>query len=121
MCQVPTLFTEKGDATKLSHRQIEHEGERYHFCSEACCDIFKDEPEKYVQAWLPVHQIYQGNCEGGDLETVVQNYYHINIGEDNFEYVGSPDHKRWQFIKGMAPQQKGDDQAEKTVQKPNAT
>jgi phenol hydroxylase P3 protein len=25
-------------------------------------DIFDNEPEKYVQSWLPVHQIYQGNC-----------------------------------------------------------
>ena len=29
---------------------------------DGCKDIFDYEPEKYVQAWLPVHQIYQGNC-----------------------------------------------------------
>ena len=109
---MPTLFTEMGEPTKLSHRQMNYEGERYHFCSEACCDIFKHEPEKYVQAWLPVHQIYQGNCEGGDVETVVQKYYHINIGEDNFEYVGSPDHKRWLSIKGKS----SDDKAEGSKQ-----
>jgi len=61
---------------------------------------------------LPVHQIYQGNCEGGDVETVVQKYYHINIGEDNFEYVGSPDHKRWLSIKGKS----SDDKAEGSKQ-----
>jgi len=111
VCQVPNLFTEMGAPTKLSHRQLVHEGERYHFCSEACCDIFKHEPEKYVQAWLPVHQIYQGNCEGADVETVVQKYYHINIGEDNFEYLGSPDHKRWMSIKGEKPADENQDAA----------
>ena len=37
-------------------------------CSDGCKWIFEREPEKYVQAWLPVHQIYQGNCfpEGAD-------------------------------------------------------
>ncbi len=103
VCQVPALFTEPDDPTKLSHRSLEHEGERYHFCSDGCCDIFKYEPEKYIQAWLPVHQIYQGNCEGADVETVVTKYYHIDAGRDNFEYLGSPDHKRWQAIKGQKP------------------
>ncbi|KAA0696202.1 YHS domain-containing protein [Halopseudomonas laoshanensis] len=103
VCQVPALFTEPDDPTKLSHRSLEHEGERYHFCSDGCCDIFKYEPDKYIQAWLPVHQIYQGNCEGADVETVVTKYYHIDAGRDNFEYLGSPDHKRWQAIKGQKP------------------
>ena len=40
-------------------------GERFNFCSDGCKWIFDREPEKYVQAWLPVHQIYQGNCGGG--------------------------------------------------------
>ena len=40
---------------------------KYHFCSTTAEDL-RDEPEKYVQAWLPVHQIYQGSCfpEGTD-------------------------------------------------------
>ncbi|HCS41648.1 MAG TPA: phenol 2-monooxygenase, partial [Pseudomonas sp.] len=41
VCQVPPLFTEPDDPTMLSHRQIVHEGERYHFCSEGCLDIFQ--------------------------------------------------------------------------------
>ena len=56
-----------------------------------------------MQAWLPVHQIYQGNCGGAELPKVLSDYYHINIGEDNFEYVGSPDQKRWFEIKGIKP------------------
>jgi phenol hydroxylase P3 protein len=65
----PGFFTEANDPTRISLRTCEHEGEHYHFCSDGCRDIFLDEPEKYVQAWLPVHQIYQGNC-GGDCSEV---------------------------------------------------
>jgi phenol hydroxylase P3 protein len=103
VCQIPAIFTEPGDPTRLSHRSHVHEGERYHFCSDGCCDIFKNEPEKYVQAWMPTHQIYQGNCGGADIESVVRDYYNINIGEDNFEYLGSRDHRRWQEWKGEKP------------------
>ena len=46
-----------------------------------------------------------------DIETVVQKYYHINIGEDNFEYLGSPDHKRWMSIKGEKPADENQDAA----------
>ena len=45
-------------------RQSVYEGERYDFCSDGCQWIFDREPEKYCQSWLPVHQIYQGNCGG---------------------------------------------------------
>ncbi|KPM63249.1 phenol 2-monooxygenase [Pseudomonas putida] len=103
VCQLPAIFTEPDDPTKLSLRSLVHEGERYHFCSDGCCDIFKNEPVKYIQAWLPVHQIYQGNCEGGDVETVVQKYYHIKSGVDNLEYLGSPEHQRWLALKGQTP------------------
>ncbi|WP_272991101.1 YHS domain-containing protein, partial [Spongiibacter tropicus] len=103
VCQIPVIFTEKDDPTAFSHRQWQYEGERYHFCSEGCCDIFKNEPEKYVQAWLPVHQIYQGNCGGADVGTVVSEYYHIKPGTDNLEYVDSPDHRRWLEIQGKSP------------------
>ncbi|MCY1177680.1 YHS domain protein [compost metagenome] len=96
VCQIPLGFTEPDADTTLSHRSVEHEGERFHFCSDGCCDIFKFEPQKYVQAWLPVHQILQGNCGAGDVEGVVRDYYNINSGEDNFEYLGSAEHRRWQ-------------------------
>jgi phenol hydroxylase P3 protein len=103
VCQVPTLFSEPDDATKLSLRSIVHEGERYHFCSDGCCEIFEFEPEKYIQAWLPVHQIYQGNCEGTNVADVLSNYCHFNMGEDNLDYLDSQDYRRWQAIKGQVP------------------
>ncbi|HAB79687.1 MAG TPA: phenol 2-monooxygenase, partial [Glaciecola sp.] len=99
------------DPTSFSHCDTVHEGERYHFCSEACAEIFEDEPAKYVQALLPVHQIYQGKSGGPELPQVLTDYYHINIGEDNFDYVGSPDEKRWNEIKGIKPLNKDTDAA----------
>ncbi len=48
----------------LRYRESVYKGERYHTCSDGCHDIFEREPEKYVQAWLPVNQILQGNCGG---------------------------------------------------------
>lgn len=101
VCQIPAIFTEKGSPLELSLRQIKYRGERYHFCSDGCNEIFDYEPEKYIQAWLPVHQIYQGNCDGADLPEVLSNYYNFNLGEDNLEYLNSPDHRKWMEIKGQ--------------------
>ncbi|HIF51378.1 MAG TPA: YHS domain-containing protein [Thiotrichaceae bacterium] len=99
-CQIPMFFTEvMSDPMKISRRVSMYKGDRYHTCSDGCKDIFENEPEKFIQAWLPVHQIFQGNCGGADLSDVLK-YYHLNEGEDNMEYVGSPDHKRWQEWKG---------------------
>jgi len=68
VCQCRLCSPNLMNPTKLSIRSLEHEGERYHFCSEWLCRHFKYEPDKYIQACLPVHQIYQGNCEGADVE-----------------------------------------------------
>ena len=68
-------------------------GETFHTCSDDCQWIFEREPEKYVQAWLPVHQIYQGNC-GGPAVPDVLAWYGIQDG-DNGEYRGSPDQLSW--------------------------
>lgn len=86
ICQIPMIFTEPGDPTKLCYRESEHRGDRFHFCSEHCKAIFDHEPEKYVQAWLPVHQIYQGN------------YYHQRFLElaarhRSFTYVPALSHE----------------------------
>ena len=101
-CQIPMGYTEPNDMTKIAFRSSEHNGDTYHFCSDGCKDIFDHEPEKYVQSWLPVHQIYQGNCGGAEVEDVLK-WYHLNLGHDNMDYEGSPDQetwKAWQEAKG---------------------
>jgi len=93
-CQIPMFFTEPGDPTTICFRETEYKGDKYHFCSDGCKDIFAYEPEKYIQAWLPVHQIYQGNCGGAELGDVLK-WYHVENGEDNGEYFSSKDHDMW--------------------------
>jgi phenol hydroxylase P3 protein len=108
-CQIPMCFTEPGDATKIAYRETEHLGDKYHFCSDHCKDIFAHEPEKYVQSWLPVHQIYQGNCfkpgtdpsqAGFDPLAAVMDYYEVKVGEDNFDFEGSQDQKNFNEWRG---------------------
>jgi len=103
VCQVPAFFTEVSEPTRVSVRHCDHEGDRYHFCSDGCRDIFLDEPEKYVQAWLPVHQIFQGNCGGATLPEVLE-WYHLNTGADNLDYHGSPDEAVWDAWKASRAQ-----------------
>ena len=99
VCQVPMVFTEvQTDPMQISYRVTEHGGDKYHFCSDGCKDIFEFEPEKYVQAWLPVHQIYQGNCGGETLPEVLE-WYKFKP-EDSGDYIGSQDYLRWQEWKG---------------------
>ena len=110
-CQIPMAFTEPGDPTKICYRERSYKGNKYHFCSDHCRHIFDNEPEKYVQAWLPVHQIYQGNCfpEGADPSApgfdplaAVLEYYRLNVGRDNGEFEGSEDHRNFEAWRGMA-------------------
>ena len=110
-CQIPMLFTEPGDPTQICYRESDYNGDKYHFCSDHCKGIFDHEPEKYVQAWLPVHQIYQGNCfpegtdptvEGFQPLPEVLKYYHINHGRDNLEYEGSEDQRNFEAWRAMA-------------------
>lgn len=93
-CQIPMGYTEPGDPTTIAFRVSEYKGEKYHFCSDGCKDIFDFEPEKYVQSWLPVHQIFQGNCGGAELPDVL-NWYKINLGADNMDQNVSPEQKLW--------------------------
>jgi phenol hydroxylase P3 protein len=95
ICQIPMAFTEMDNPTQICYRDSVYKDDRYHFCSDGCKSIFDNEPEKYVNAWLPVHQILQGNCGGADLEKVLGEYYRINLGVDNMEFHGSPDDLRW--------------------------
>jgi phenol hydroxylase P3 protein len=100
-CQIPMGFVETADPTLIAYRSSEYHGHKYHFCSDGCKDIFDHEPEKYVQAWLPPHQIYQGNCGGATIPDVL-DYYHYNVGRDNGEYYESEDYANWLRWKGRA-------------------
>ena len=109
VCQIPLIFTEPGDPTQICYRESDYKGEKFHTCSDGCKHIFDDEPEKYVQAWLPVHQIYQGNCfpEGTDptapdfnpLAKVLE-WYHFD--KDNMDFEGSRDQANFEQWRGMA-------------------
>jgi len=110
-CQIPLIFTEPGDPTKICYREVDYKAQKYHFCSDHCKKIFEDEPEKYVQAWLPVHQIYQGNCfpegtdptaEGFDPLAAVLKYYNLEHGRDNLDFEISEDRKNFAEWRGQA-------------------
>ena len=110
-CQIPMLFTEPSDPTKICYRESDYKGEKYHFCSDGCKEIFDHEPEKYVQGWLPVHQIHQGNCfdpgvdptaPGFNPLAAVLDHYHLNQGRDNMEFEGSEDQKNFDAWRAMA-------------------
>ena len=79
-------------------------GEKFQFCSTHCHKIFDNEPEKYVQAWLPVHQIFQGTnfpegtdptAEGFDPIRAVGEFYQLNWGVENGPFKGSEDQKNF--------------------------
>ncbi len=99
-CQMPMIFTEQGNPRRTAYHETQHAGETFHFCSAHCEDIFVNEPEKYVQANLPVHQILQGQCfaqdadskaAGFDADAAVLDFCQINAGRDNLEFKGSED------------------------------
>lgn len=93
VCQIPMFFTEPGDPTTICQRTSAWRDERFDFCSDGCKWIFDREPEKYVQAWLPVHQIFQGNCGGPSVPEVL-TWYGMQEG-DSGEYVGSIEQLDW--------------------------
>jgi phenol hydroxylase P3 protein len=101
VCQYPMIFTEPDDPSKLCHRELDYKGEKYHFCSDHCQHIFEYEPEKYVQAWLPMNQLFQGTCGGGGVEEWMK-WVHLVPGQDNMDFEGSQDQKNFALWKGMA-------------------
>ncbi len=100
VCQVPMCFTEisKGKPMDLSYRVSEFNSDKYHTCSDGCKEIFDHEPEKYTHAWIPPHQIFQGNCGGAEISDVLK-YYNFNP-EDGGEYHGSADEQMWKSAHG---------------------
>ena len=104
VCQVPMFFTEPDDPTKICYRRSEYRGDQFHTCSDHCKAIFDHEPEKYIQAWLPTHQVYQGHCfpegadpgaAGFDPLTEVLKYYELGLGRDNLDFDGSEDQRNF--------------------------
>ncbi len=105
VCQWPCLYTEMDDPRQLVHRETEYKDQTFHFCSDGCADIFADEPEKYVHAWLPVHQIYQGNClkpgvdpTSPDFNPMAEALMYMGIkpGVDGGLFKDHIDAKRWE-------------------------
>ncbi len=92
-CQLPCLFTEPNDPTQLCHRETDYEGEKYHFCSDGCQHVFEQEPEKYVQAWLPMPALMQEPLKGDlaawmewvSLEPTAAGEYASSEDKANFE------------------------------------
>ncbi|HQQ68806.1 MAG TPA: aromatic/alkene/methane monooxygenase hydroxylase/oxygenase subunit alpha [Alicycliphilus sp.] len=101
-CQIPTLFTEPGDPTTICQRETEYKGEVYHFCSDGCQHIFEQEPEKYVQAWLPMPQLMQEPIKG-DLGAWYQ-WCNLIPGQDTGDYDGSQDQQNFDAWKRQATQ-----------------
>ncbi|AEJ38828.1 methane/phenol/toluene hydroxylase [Sulfobacillus acidophilus TPY] len=92
VCQIPMAFTEPGHPTKHAQFRSVYQGETYWTCSEGCHWIFEREPEKYVQAWLPVHEIFKGNCGGPTVPDVLAWY---GDQGDSGDYQDSQDHRHW--------------------------
>jgi phenol hydroxylase P3 protein len=95
ICQIPLSFTEPDDPTTSATAAPSTRASAT-TSAPMVAATSSNTSHKYVQAWLPVHQILQGNCGGADVESVVRDYYNINPGQDNFEYQGSTEHRRWQ-------------------------
>ena len=100
VCQIPLGFTdiEGGNPEVYTLETSEYNGEKFHTCSKGCKHIFEAQSEKYVQAWLPPNQIFQGNCGGATIPEVLK-WYKIEHGVDNMDYVGSPDEAMWNKLK----------------------
>jgi phenol hydroxylase P3 protein len=119
VCTVPMLFTEPGDPTQIAYRESTYHGMKYHFCSNHCQEIFDYEPRKYVQSWLPVHQIYQGNCYPDDINPAspgdspvreVLRFYGVKGGEDNGDFNTSQDKSNFSKWRGKdAPEGASDE------------
>ena len=99
-CQLPTLFTEPGDPSLICHRESLYKGERYHFCSDGCKEVFDHEPEKYIQAWLPMSGLMQDPLNG-DLGAWM-DWVFLKDGQDNGAYEDSQDRQNFEQWRAQA-------------------
>jgi len=81
VCQQPMIFTEPGSPRWIAYRESTHQGEHFHFCSDHCADIFTHEPEKYVQAKLPSHEILHAHRDKAGVDSVVADLPRASIAE----------------------------------------
>jgi phenol/toluene 2-monooxygenase (NADH) P3/A3 len=111
VCQQTVHYNEPGDPTAICFRESDYEGEKYHFCSDHCKEIFDYEPDKYIQAWIPTHQALQGNCydanvdetaPGFDPKAAMNDYWHIVDGRDNGDFEGSEDQRNFAAWRNLA-------------------
>ncbi|NMG43047.1 YHS domain-containing protein [Aromatoleum toluvorans] len=98
-CQLPIVFTEPDDPTMACHRETTYKGEKYHFCSDGCQHVFENEPEKYIQAWLPMPALF-AELEG-DIGKWM-DWVSLRDGQDNGDYVGSVDQRNFEQWRGLA-------------------
>ena len=98
-CQIPMVYTDPAKPTEIVYRESLFNGGRYHFCSDGCKAVFDAEPEKIAQAWLPPHQIFQGNCGGPTIPDVLA-YYNFSAN-DGGEHLHSQDQANWLKWKGQ--------------------
>ncbi len=98
VCQQPMIFTEQGNPRQIAYREMQHDGETFHFCSDHCETIFGNEPEKYVQSRLPSHEILHAH-RGDKMDDALQSSLAdigVVIGQDNGEFKGSVDDKHFE-------------------------
>ena len=95
VCQIPVFYTEPDDPLTQCVRIVEAGGTKHHCCSDGCADIFRREPEKYVQALLPPQQIYRGEAGGARDIWEYAAWLHLEKDVDTGEYRGSPDQRNW--------------------------
>lgn len=94
------MFTEPDDPTLICHRQVQYKGDKYHFCSDHCMGIFNNEPEKYIQAWLPMPALFQAPTHG-DLGAWM-DWVSLKDGQDNGDFADSQDRRNFEMWRGMA-------------------
>ena len=111
VCQIPIFFTEPDDPQTQCVRIVESHGTKHHCCSDGCADIFKREPEKYVQALIPPQQIYRGEAGGATNIFEYASWLHLEKDIDTGEYRGSFDERNWEAWQNEARPPQADDEA----------
>lgn len=85
ICQLPCIFVDGDDPTELVYEEGTYMGEKFQFCSTHCHKIFDDEPEKYVQALIPAHQIFQGTQFPEGTDPTVEGFNPIKAVVDFYQ------------------------------------